>query len=478
MSNLSAEAFQAFVVKYRGSIEKFVDECMFTPADKRRVSTQQRRVLRDIDSGSKDIAIKSGHGTGKTAIMAWVTIWAGLFHLSAKIPQTAPTAPQLIRLLIPEIRLWRDKLPYEFQDVIDIKQDHVTFDTQSFAVARTARPEAPEGLQGFHADFLVWIVDEASGVPNSIFEVIDGSLTGERHLRLLTANPTRTEGYFYDIFHKNRDLWSCHTFNAEESENVSKESIRRKVIQYGEDSDAYRVRVKGEFPRSNDDSVIPLYIIDDAIARDPKESNHVGAEVWGLDYADAGSDTTQMFKRVGHNFYECVKCPAPGSHRQAATADWLALQYNQAARKPKAIFIDAIGEGSGLISILQLSHYSNLPVIPVKASSTASNQEVYANKRAELFYRLKGMLEDEGSMIDDDELIGELSAQKFVITPGGKLQLIPKKDIKESLGRSPDKADAMALCCAEIIITEEEILATHERRFDHLDGEDTEVGSW
>jgi hypothetical protein len=128
--------------------------------------------------------------------------------------------------------------------------------------------------------------------------------------------------------------------------------------------------------------------------------------------------------------------------------------------------------------VLQQPHYSNIPVIPIKASSAASEVEIYANKRAELFYRLKGMLEDEGSMFDDDELVGELSAQKFIITTGGKLQLIPKKDIKESLGRSPDKADAMALSCAEIIVTEEEILATHERRFDQMETYETDTGSW
>ncbi|MEA1916924.1 MAG: hypothetical protein U9N42_05265, partial [Campylobacterota bacterium] len=192
----------------KNSIEFFVLKIL-----KAEPSKQQLAVLRDIDAGYKDIAIKSGHGTGKTAMMSWVILWVGLFKLDAKIPTTAPTAPQLVRLLLPEVRKWSDKLPDELIDAVTVKNDSIAFANDNVCVARTARKEAPEGLQGFHATFLTWIIDEASGVPNAIFEVIDGSLTGNTHLRLMTANPTRADGYFFDAFHKNRELWRCHTFN-------------------------------------------------------------------------------------------------------------------------------------------------------------------------------------------------------------------------------------------------------------------------
>lgn len=482
---LTPEEIQAeqerMIIEWGDSIELFVHEALGVnlhfPEDA-KFDEQQLWVLQDIDRGERNIAIASGHGTGKTALLAWIILWIGLFKYDAKIPVTAPTAPQLIRLLIPEVRKWAEKLPKELKKAVSIKQDHVTFTTENVCVARTARKEAPEGLQGFHATFLGWIIDEASGVSNNIFEVIDGSLTGEDYLRIMPANPTRTEGYFYDAFHKNRALWKCHTFNAERSRNVTKESIERKRIQYGYDSDAYRVRVLGQFPRSSSNSVIPLYIIEEAIARDPRETNRAGAEVWGLDYADMGDDSTRLAKRVGHDFYAIEECTATGSHRQVATADWLAFQYNKADRKPKAIFVDAIGEGSGLVSILRMDHYSHLPVVPVKGSSSAIESEIYLNKRSELFFRLKGMLEDEGRMMDDDSVIGELSAQKFKISTGGKLQLLPKEEIKEELGRSPDQADAMALCCAEIIVTEEDIEEANTRYHTEFEEDTGGYGSW
>lgn len=462
--------------RWADSIERFVDECLFKK-ETRKPSSQQRAVLQDIDAGIKDISIASGHGTGKSTLLSWVILWVGLFKYDAKIPATAPTAPQLTRLLLPEVRKWAEKLPIELKNAVTVKNDSVSFSTGNIAIARTARKEAPEGLQGFHATYLCWIIDEASGVPNTIFEVIEGSLTGEKHLRLLTANPTRTDGYFYDSHHKNRALWKCHTFNAEESENVTKDSVERKKKEYGEGSDAYRVRVQGRFPKTSSDAVIPMYIIEDAINRGD-DYNDYGAEVWGVDYADAGDDRTILVKRVGNYFYEKHECPVDGKHRQSKTASWIAMLYNEARHKPKAIFIDSIGEGSGLMSRLNEADFAQIPAISVKVSESANRSDIYLNKRAELYYRLKAALEDEGKMFNDDTAIGELSAQRFEITLKGVIKLIEKKIIKEALGRSPDIADAMALCCSNFVTTDEEVEEHHERYGESYEDEDMEYGSW
>lgn len=441
------------VLRWARSIEAFVDEVL-TLGESRGPSRQQREVLQDIDNGETDIAVKSGHGTGKTTLLSWVILWAGLFKNDGKIPCTAPTAPQLVRLLWPEVRKWREKLPIELRTMVDVKNDSIEF-RKAFAVARTARKEEPEALQGFHATWLIWIIDEASGIPKPIFDVIDGSLTGEKHIRILTGNPTRPSGYFYDAFHKFRSLWRLHTFNAEESENVTPESIERKRIQYGGvDTDAYRVRVLGEFPHTATDAIIPIYVIEEAIQRETYNPHN--ARVWGVDYADAGDDKTMVVKRVGNYFHEKLSCPVEGAHRQSQTAAWLAWQYRATPeeKRPKAIYVDAIGEGSGLISTLNEPQYSDIPVVAVKVSNAAVNSEVYNNLRTELYYRLKSVLEDEGKMFDDDDTIGELAAHRFTFTERGKLQATHKKDIKVELGRSPDTADAMVLTCYGIIPSE------------------------
>lgn len=471
---MTKEQLIALVTRYRKSIEIFVIEAL-----RASPTSQQLDVLRDIDAGQMDIAIKSGHGTGKTALLAWVSIWAGLLHANCKIPSTAPTAPQLLKLLMPEIAHWRDRLPEEFKKSIEVKADGAKFATDSFSVARTARKESPENLQGFHAEYLVWVIDEASGVANIIFQVIEGSLTGEKHLRIMAANPTRPDGYFYDAFHKNRALWSLHTFNAEKSENVSRASIERKRIEYGADSDAYRVRVLGEFPRTATDAIIPMHVIEDAIARE--EYNRHGAEVWGVDYADAGDDRTFLVKRNGNYFYEAKKCPVTGAHRHVQTAAWIAVEYMQAkakGRAPAAIFVDAIGEGSGLVSALWADQYAHIHVVAVKGSRAATKSEIYHNKRTELFYRLKEVLEDEGKMFDDDGAVGELAAQRFVFSDTGKLKAIPKQQIKEELGRSPDVADAMAMTCeTEIPAAAAEYDELMDPEYMYIE-EEEDTGSW
>jgi len=143
--------------RWADSIECFVDECLFKDAGEldKKPSSQQRAVLQDIDAGHTDISIASGHGTGKSTLLSWVILWVGLFKYDAKIPSTAPTAPQLTRLLLPEVRKWTEKLPIELKNAVTVKNDSVAFETGNIAIARTARKEAPEGLQGFHASFFM-----------------------------------------------------------------------------------------------------------------------------------------------------------------------------------------------------------------------------------------------------------------------------------------------------------------------------------
>ena len=410
-------------------------------------SKQQLKVIKDIDKGATKISIRSGHGTGKTTLLAWIVIWWGIFREDAKIPMTAPTGHQLYDLLMPEIRKWRDKLPEQLKNEADIKTEKIDFANGSFAVPRTARKDQPEALQGFHAGHLAFIIDEASGIPQVIFEVAEGAMTGESTLVVMAANPTRVEGYFYDSQHKNRWQWNCYQFNAEESENVSKKWIEEKKRQYGEDSDVYRVRVKGEFPKQSTNSVFALQEVEDAISREVYDDS--GGEVWGIDIADFGDDKTVLAKRTGKYFHEIT---ARSGLNLPDIAGWLIFEYNNAKRKPSVIFADAIGIGSSLAAVCFEKGLDI--VVGVKGSNQATDSKKYHNKRAEWYYTLKEMLED-GKIPDDDELVGELMAQKYKISSTGKLQLVEKDEIKKELGRSPDKSDALALTCERMIYVEE-----------------------
>ena len=384
--------------------------------------------------------------TGKTTLLAWIVLWWGIFREDAKIPMTAPTSHQLYDLLMPEVRKWWEKMPDTLKNEVVIKQEKIDYANGSFAVPRTARKDQPEALQGFHATHLSFIIDEASGIPQIIFEVAEGAMTGENTLVVMAANPTRAEGYFYDSHHKNRWMWRCFQFNAEESENVSKTWIEQKKRQYGVDSDVYKVRVKGEFPSQSSNAVLRLSDVEDAIVREVYDDS--GAEVWGLDIADYGDDRTVLVKRKGKWFHSIE---ARRNLDLPAIAGWLIWEYTNAKRKPAIIFYDAIGVGSSLGAVCYDKGLDML--VGVKASNSADDSKKFENKRAEWYYTLKDILPD-AKIPDNDELVGELMAQKYKISNTGKLMLIPKEEIKNELGRSPDIADAMALSCERALIVD------------------------
>ncbi len=385
------------------------------------------------------------HNTGKTGLLSWITLWAGLAKYDCKIPMTAPSAPQLLNIMIPEIRKWKSKLPEFMQTSVDVKVDKVSFSNNNFAVARTARKENPEAMQGFHATNLLFIVDEASGVPENIFEVIDGALTGVHNILIMTGNPTRTSGYFYNSFHKNRDLFKLFTFNAEDSPNVSKAVIERRQKEYGTDSDVYRVRVLGEFPRSSSDSLFAVADLEDAVAREAVDKS--GAMVWGLDVARFGDDSSVLAKRKGYYLSQLI---TKENLSTMELASFVAYEYQSAKEKPKAIFIDSIGIGAGVYDrCIQLG----LPVISANVSNRPS-KDIYVNKRAEIYYEFSNNLKSM-KLPNDDMLLGDLNATRFMYSEKGKLMIIPKADIKKELGRSPDRAEAVALTFFDIVVDKE-----------------------
>ena len=372
--------------------------------------------------------------------MAWVILWVGLFKYDAKIPITAPTSAQLTRLLLPEVKKWQKNLPLELRESVEVLSDRITFTNDNFGIPRTARKGESEGLQGFHATFLLWIVDEASGVSDEVFEVIEGSLTGEDYLRIYMANPTRTVGEFYNTHNKNKRMWKTHTFNAEESENVSPGSIERKKEKYGEDSDAYRVRVLGEFPKTNTDALFTADEIWGAMKLTPEDVDKTGAFTYACDVARFGTDSSVRTKKKGFNIYDMK------SYENLSTMEYaniLANDMEKEAKLPDAVFIDTIGVGAGVMDRLKERGYKS---IDANVSMKADELDVYYNKRAEMYFNLREFIRRGGSIPEDEELAEELQVITYTYSENnGKILLMKKAEIKEELGRSPDKSDSVAL---------------------------------
>lgn len=395
------------------------------------------------------VTIRSGHGTGKSAFMAWCVLWFESCYFPCKIPCTAPTSHQLEDILWAEISYWHRKMreivpelaaEFEWSSERYYLKSHPN---ESFAVARTSRRENPEALQGFHSENILFLIDEASGVPENVFQVAEGALSTDGAFVMMAANPTREDGYFFDSHHKMRQRWAALHWNGEESPLVSEKYIEDMRLKYGIDSPIYQVRVLGNFA-SAADGVIPLSLCTDAIDR---EVSRVKAPViWGIDVARFGDDSTALAKRSGN--WQLEKTVEWFGLDTMQTCGRIVMEYENSKEKPETIAVDVIGIGAGVVDRLK---ELGLPVVGVNVAESPSVTDKYERLRDELWFSGKEWLSRRDCrLIDDDALIGELTTPKYQILSNGKIKVEAKKDMKKRGVASPNKADAFLLTFAPV----------------------------
>ena len=401
------------------------------------------------------VAIRSGHGVGKSAMLAWCILWWLITRYPAKVACTANTSTQLSDVLWGELDKWYRRLPKELQALLELKTERMELvedRRQCFAVARTARKETPEAFQGYHSPNMLFIIDEASGVDDIIFEVGRGAMSSKGAKTIMTGNPTRTNGYFYNAFHSMSGFWHNMKVGCEDSTQVSQKYIEECKEEYGEDSNAFRVRVLGEFPVEGDDVVIPLHLVEDAISRDMEP---VGEEIWGLDVARFGDDRSALAKRKGNVLTEKIQWKKNKDTMQVA--GWVVNEFNEAKKKPLAIFVDSIGLGAGVVDRLA---EQGLPAVGINVSEVPAFGEKFMRMRDELWWTARDWFYTrECSLPDDGGLLAELTLPTYTFTSGGKIKVEGKDEIKKrtsrtagSMGKSPDLADAFCLTFASGIM--------------------------
>jgi hypothetical protein len=296
--------FVEFVKLYKNNPVLFVKEVLNTQPD-----PWQIEFLNHIAAGNRRISVRSGHGVGKSTASAWAMIWYLFLRFPVKVVVTAPTSSQLYDALFAEVKRWVKVLPPMLQDQLEVKQDRIEVkdaNNEAFISARTSRAEQPEALQGVHSDHVMLVGDEASGIPEQVFEAASGSMSGHNAVTLLLGNPVRSSGFFFDTHNRLSSDWITMRVSCVDSPRVSEAYIEEMKARYGEESNAYRIRVLGEFPRSDDDTVIPMELLDLAMNRDVAPSQ-TAPLVWGLDVARFGSDKSALCKRKGNAVLESIK---------------------------------------------------------------------------------------------------------------------------------------------------------------------------
>jgi phage terminase large subunit len=412
----------------------------------------QGKFLDDVGSaildGRRRFAVKAGHGVGKSTVEAWLILWFICFHRRLKCPVTANSQDQLRDVVWAEIARWHRELPPFLKQMVDVTAERVVAVADpegAFAVARTARPEKPEALQGFHAETLSFFIEEASGIDDIIFETAGGALSSDNAWVFMFGNPTRSSGYFHRAFHTNRDSWRTYTISCFQSSRVAPSYAEEMAREYGEDSNVYRVRVLGEFPLSDDNAVIPLNLIEAAVERDVEPSS--AAVVWGLDVARFGDDTTCLAKRRGNQILEPLIEWKKADLMQ--TVGRVITEYEQTpvTKRPGAINVDVIGMGGGVVDRLR---ELGMPVRGINVGESPSTDgHRYMRLRDELWFKAKDWFQSLAvTMPQDEALVSELVAPTYRFESTGKLKVESKDDMKKRGIKSPNRADALCLTFA------------------------------
>jgi phage terminase large subunit len=435
--------FLNFVKTYQGDPVAFVKEVLGVEPDPWQVE-----FLNAIATGHRRLSIRSGHGVGKSTGASWAMLWYLLTRYPVKVVVTAPTSAQLYDALFAELKRWVKELPPALGQLLEVKQERIELKssaTEAFISARTSRAEQPEALQGVHSDNVMLVADEASGVPEQVFEAAAGSMSGHNALTILLGNPVRSSGFFYDTHNRLRGEWWTRRVSCVDSPRVSDAYVAEMASRYGEESNAYRIRVLGEFPRSDDDTVIPMELLEAAQHRDVGV-NPKAPVIWGVDVARFGSDSSALCKRKANMVPEPIRRWRNLDLMQLTGA--VKAEYDATAMddRPTEILVDVIGLGAGVVDRLR---ELGLPARGINVSESPAMGEMYRNLRAELWYKAKAWLERRDCKLPKDEhLIAELATIRYKFMSTGKIQIESKDDIRKRGLPSPDLADAFVLTFA------------------------------
>ena len=398
------------------------------------------------------LSIQSGNGTGKDCFAAIVILFFLFCYPHPKIVATANSAKQLRNVLWSEIKKWMNlsnKIDSEDPASKTILESLFEYQTEKiyekgdggatwFAEAVTINTKATdteqaEGIAGRHARFMLIVVDEASGIAESVFNKFEATMTSPMNLMLIIFNPTRGKGYAIES--QNSPHWVALRWNAEDSEIVPKEHVERIEEKYSKDSNPYRIRVLGLPPSSDTDSLIPYDWIMDSVDREIDNKNE--PSLMGVDVG-AGGDKSVLLIRKGGKVESITRYNEEDTMKLVGHT---AQKINSA--NVDATLIDIIGIGKGVYDRLRETGHR---VFSVDVRRSARLDFRFQRLRDELWWKVREEFEKGTiSIPNDKEIIDQLSSIKYEIDPSGRVKIESKKQMKSRGQHSPDESDALCL---------------------------------
>ena len=407
-------------------------------------------VLDSLYGGEKvmRLATASGHGIGKSALVSWIILWAMVTQPDTRGIVTANTETQLKTKTWTELGKWARLC--RWQEAVTYGAHALLSATHSNSgrIDKVAWSErSPESFAGLHnqGKRILVVFDEASAIHDLIWEVTEGALTDENTeiIWAVFGNPTRNSGRFFECFHRFRHRWACRKIDSRTAAITNKGQIAQWAEDHGEDSDFFKVRVRGEFPATSAEQFISSGVVAAAVERScpPDGSSPV---VIGVDCARFGDDQSVILTRQGRKVLEIIKLRDKRGHD-------IARKVFETSRRhgADALFIDGGGVGASTCDALHAMGVRHFEVgFGERADNNGDNG--FANRRAEMWGRMKSWLE-RADIPNDPELIADLGGPEYSYDSRMRVVLEKKDDMKARGLASPDVGDALAVTFAEVV---------------------------
>lgn len=454
----------------------------------------QRRILEAYNK-HKRCAFPSGHSTGKTGTEAFIILHWLSTRKNSRVICTAPTYRQLEHVLYAEITKWYNNSDLKPLDMFAMKRGLIHIndeDLKKLWYTLFVSPKNPDSLQGQHGDKsqmvkavmkelgiteirdddtietvvkklkegtkdgegedLLIIIEEASGVPMEILEVLEGTDYGKL---LMFGNMTKTSGMFYDSVYSAKSNFHVERLSSYDSPFMSNEQIEYMEERYGKDSNVVKVRLKGEAPSGEDDTVIERAEAEACIGITVDE-NQIPAKFLvprnvkfvSDDVARFGKDKTQIYEREKYEMTALHTLSKKDTMQSVGIISNIANNY---LPKYMEVRIDTIGVGGGVYDRLNElkmieNKIPNAILIEFHNNGVPNKPDEYLNLITEGYFEIQERIKHRAIVIPNDpELIEDLCARRYLFHSSGKIYVESKDDFKERIKRSPDKGDSFIM---------------------------------
>ncbi|EOJ6750873.1 terminase [Escherichia coli] len=445
---------------------------------------QQDEIIESTQQDGSWTSVTSGHGTGKSDMTSIIAILFIMFFPGARVILVANKRQQVLDGIFKYIKSnWAtavSRFPW-------LSKYFILTETSFFEVTgkgvwtiliKSCRPGNEEALAGEHADHLLYIIDEASGVSDKAFSVITGALTGKDNRILLLSQPTRPSGYFYDSHHRlairpgNPDgLFTAIILNSEESPLVDAKFIRAKLAEYGgRDNPMYMIKVRGEFPKSQDGFLLGRDEVERATRRKVKI-----AKGWGWVACVDVAGGTGRDKSVINIMM------VSGQRNKRRVINYRMLEYTDVTETQLAakifaecnperfpnITIAIDGDGLGKATADLMYEYYGITVQRIrwgKKMHSREDKSLYFDKRAYANVQAAEAVKSGRMRLDKgNETIDEASKIPVGINSAGQWKVMSKEDMKKKLNlHSPDHWDTYCFAMLADYVPQDEVLSVED----------------